>query len=81
MGLGIRTKITKFLYQRKFHKNKLRLDIKNKNILITGGNSGIGLALTKNLLALNNKVLELYSINVLYIYSIVLLLYPNILIL
>tara|TARA_B100000787_G_scaffold153356_1_gene127513 strand:- start:24 stop:794 length:771 start_codon:yes stop_codon:yes gene_type:complete len=60
MGLGIRTKITKFLYQRKFHKNKLQLDIKNKNILITGGNSGIGLALTKNLLALNNKVISTY---------------------
>ena len=60
MGLGIRTKITKFLYQRKFHKNKLQLDIKGKNILITGGNSGIGLALTKNLLALNNKVISTY---------------------
>ena len=58
--LGIRTKISKFLYQRKFHKNKLQLDIKSKNILITGGNSGIGLALTKNLLALNNKVISTY---------------------
>ena len=58
--LGIRTKISKFLYQRKFQKNKLKLDIKNKNILITGGNSGIGLALTKNLLALNNKVISTY---------------------
>jgi len=58
--LGLWTKISKFLYQRKFHKNKLQLDIKNKNILITGGNSGIGLALTKNLLALNNKVISTY---------------------
>ena len=58
--LGIRTKISKFLYQRKFQKNKLKLDIKSKNILITGGNSGIGLALTKNLLALNNKVISTY---------------------
>lgn len=58
--LGIRTKISKFLYQRKFHKNKLQLDIKRKNILITGGNSGIGLALTKNLLELNNKVISTY---------------------
>ena len=41
-------------------KNKLQLDIKGKNILITGGNSGIGLALTKNLLALNNKVISTY---------------------
>ena len=60
MGLGIRTKISKFLYQRKFHKKKFQLDIKSKNILITGGNSGIGLALTKNLLALNNKVISTY---------------------
>ena len=58
--LGIRTKISKFLYQRKFQKNKLKLDIKSKNILITGGNSGIGLALTKNLLALDNKVISTY---------------------
>ncbi len=58
--LGIWTKISKFLYRRKFHKNKLQLDIKSKNILITGGNSGIGLALTKNLLAFNNKVISTY---------------------
>ena len=58
--MKIRAKIRKFIYQRKFHKNKLQLDIKNKNILITGGNSGIGLALTKNLLALNNKVISTY---------------------
>ena len=59
--MKIRAKIRKFIYQRKFHKNKLQLDIKNKNILITGGNSGIGLALTKNLLALNNKVISTYQ--------------------
>ena len=28
--------------------------------MVTGGNSGIGLALTKNLLALNNKVISTY---------------------
>ena len=58
--MGLRKKIKKFLYQRKFHKNNLELNIKNKNILVTGGNSGIGLALTKNLLSLNNKVFSTY---------------------
>ena len=58
--MGLRKKIKKFLYQRKFHKNNFQLNINNKNILITGGNSGIGLALTKNLLALNNKVISTY---------------------
>jgi NAD(P)-dependent dehydrogenase (short-subunit alcohol dehydrogenase family) len=58
--MGLRKKIKKFLYQRKFHKSNIQLKINNKNILVTGGNSGIGLALTKNLLALNNKVLSTY---------------------
>ena len=58
--MGLRKKIKKFLYQRKFHKNNFQLNINNKNILVTGGNSGIGLALTKNLSALNNKVISTY---------------------
>ena len=61
--MGLRKKIKKFLYQRKFHKNNFQLNINNKNILVTGGNSGIGLALTKNLLALNNKVISTYREN------------------
>jgi len=58
--MGLRTKIKKFLYTRKFSKKKYLTNINKKNILITGANSGIGLALTKRLLELDNKVLATY---------------------
>jgi len=65
MGLTgqIRKKIKKFLYTRKFSKKKYLTNINKKNILITGANSGIGLALTKKLLELDNKVLAIYREN------------------
>ncbi|MDA7714542.1 SDR family NAD(P)-dependent oxidoreductase [Candidatus Pelagibacter sp.] len=61
--MGLRTKIKKFLYIRKFSKKKYLTNINKKNILITGANSGIGLALTKRLLELDNKVLAIYHEN------------------
>tara|TARA_B100000073_G_C23698719_1_gene559419 strand:+ start:834 stop:1601 length:768 start_codon:yes stop_codon:yes gene_type:complete len=61
--MGLRTKIKKFFYTRKFSKKEYSLDIKEKNILITGANSGIGLSLTNQLLKLNNKVLATYKEN------------------
>ena len=61
MGLRkIREKIKKFFYTRKFSKKNYLANINNKNILITGANSGIGLALTKKTLALDNRVLATY---------------------
>ncbi|MDC1463098.1 SDR family NAD(P)-dependent oxidoreductase [Alphaproteobacteria bacterium] len=61
--MGLRTKIRKFLYTRKFSKKKYLTNINKKNILITGANSGIGLALTKRFLELDNKVLAVYREN------------------
>jgi len=58
--MGLRTKIKKFFYTRKFSKKKYLTNINKKNILITGANSGIGFALTKRLLELDNKVLATY---------------------
>lgn len=58
--MGIKKKLKKFFYIRKFSKRNYLANIKNKNILITGANSGIGLALTKKILQLNNKVLATY---------------------
>ena len=47
--MGLRTKIRKYLYLRKFSKKRTSLKINKKNILVTGANSGIGLSLTKKL--------------------------------
>ena len=58
--MGLRKKIKKFFYNRKFSKKNYLANINKKNILITGANSGIGLALTKKTLALDNKVLATY---------------------
>jgi len=58
--MGLRKKIKKFLYTRKFSKKNYLANINKKNILITGANSGIGLALTKKILELDNKVLATY---------------------
>jgi NAD(P)-dependent dehydrogenase (short-subunit alcohol dehydrogenase family) len=58
--MGLRKKIIKFLYTKKFSKKKYSVNLNNKNILITGANSGIGLALTKKVLSLNNNVLATY---------------------
>ena len=59
----IKKKIKKFFYTRKFSKKNYLANISNKSILITGANSGIGLALTKKILALDNRVLATYREN------------------
>ena len=58
--MGLRRTIKNFLFTRKFSKKKYLTNINKKNILITGANSGIGLALTKKLLELDNKILAIY---------------------
>ena len=61
--MGLRRKIKNFLFTRKFSKKKYLTNINKKNILITGANSGIGLALTKRLLELDNKIIAIYREN------------------
>ena len=61
--MGLRTKIKKFFYVKKFSKKEYSANINKKNILVTGANSGIGLALTKRLLELDNKVFATYREN------------------
>ena len=58
--MGLRKKIKRFLYIRKFKQKNYSINVNKKNILITGANSGIGLALTKKLLTLENKVIATY---------------------
>ena len=59
--MGLRTNIRKYLYRLKFNKKIDDLNFTNNNILVTGANSGIGLALTKKLLDLKNNVVATYK--------------------
>lgn len=61
--MGLRTKLRKFFYKYKFKQKNLSLNLSGQKILITGGNSGIGLALTKKLLELNNVVFVTHKEN------------------
>ena len=54
--MGLRRFLKTYLYKNKFKKRNYSINLKNKNILITGSNSGIGFALTKILLEENNTV-------------------------
>lgn len=62
--MGLRRLFKNYLYRKKFDisgsKNIVN-KIKNQNIIITGANSGIGLALTKKFIELNNKVFATYN--------------------
>ena len=59
--MGLRTNIRKYLYRLKFDKKVTDLNFTNNNVLVTGANSGIGLALTKKLLDLKNNVIATYK--------------------
>ena len=60
--MGLRKKFKKIIYKLKFKKiNFNKIEFNNKNILVTGTNSGIGLELTKKLLNLNNNVFAIYN--------------------
>ena len=61
--MGLRKKIKKFLYNYKFKKKDYLIDIKNKNILVTGSNSGIGFAIIKKLVQLENNIVAMYRKN------------------
>jgi NAD(P)-dependent dehydrogenase (short-subunit alcohol dehydrogenase family) len=49
-------KFKNFFYERNSNKTFYKINYSNKSVLITGSNSGIGLALTKLFLKLNNTV-------------------------
>ena len=62
--MGLRRLFKNYLYKKKFYISKAKIianKINNQNIIITGANSGIGLALTKKFLELDNKVFATYN--------------------
>ena len=61
--MGLRRFLKTYLYKKKFKKKNYSINLNNKNILITGSNSGIGLALTKILLENNNKVFAVIRVD------------------
>ena len=64
--MGLRRLIKNYIYKKKFYisENKtLPEKINNQRILITGANSGIGLALTKKFLDFNNTVIATFNKN------------------
>ena len=62
--MGIRRLLKIFFYKLKYKNKKVIIkNIKEKSILITGANSGIGLALVKELLLYNNILYATYNIN------------------
>lgn len=58
--MGLRTKLRKYFYKKKFKPKNSIIKISNQNILITGANSGLGLALTRELLKLDNIIYATY---------------------
>jgi len=62
--MGLRRLFKNYLYKKKFYISEAKIianKINNQNIIITGANSGIGLALTKKFLELDNKVFATYN--------------------
>ena len=58
--MGLRKKIKSFMANYAYIKNIKKEVIENKNIIITGTNSGIGLELVKALSKYNNKIYAIY---------------------
>ena len=58
--MGLRKKIKSFTANYAYIKNIKKEVIENKNIIITGTNSGIGLELVKALSKYNNKIYAIY---------------------
>ncbi len=52
--MGLRSKIKKYFYNKKFNNDSILNELKNENILITGSSSGIGLSILKLLIKENN---------------------------
>ena len=64
--MGLRRLIKNYIYKKKFYisENKtLPKKINNQRVLITGANSGIGLALTNKFLDFNNTVIATFNKN------------------
>lgn len=62
--MGLRRFLKNYTYKKKYKVEDFEVEkIVKKNILITGANSGIGYALTKNFLNLENKVFATYNNN------------------
>ncbi len=60
--MGLRKKIRQFIYRRRFKNYDLKKKkFENHKILITGTNSGIGLELTKKLIAMDNLVFAIFN--------------------
>ena len=61
--MGLRRFFKNYIYRKKFNikKSESKNIIKNQNILITGANSGMGLALTKRFLEFDNKVIATFK--------------------
>jgi short-subunit dehydrogenase len=62
--MGLRRFLKNYTYKKRYKVEDFEIEkIVKKNILITGANSGIGYALTKNFLNLENKVFATYNNN------------------
>jgi len=62
--MGLRRLFKNHIYKRKFNISESKVDlnkIKNQNVIITGANSGIGLALVEKFIQLDNKVFATYN--------------------
>ena len=62
--MGLRRLFKNHLYRKEFNISETEITtnkIKNQNIIITGANSGIGLALTEKFIELDNKVFATYN--------------------
>ena len=61
--MGLRRIIKNYIYRKKFKikDSEVSQKIEKQNVLITGANSGLGLALTKKFLKFGNKIFATYN--------------------